>query len=183
MTLPPNTPAMLLPVRCKLLRKRPSQLWAATCEADGPWSGRAVGAGVFLLNRLNMGARVSRMGSYSPWGELALKPFYETLLPNSFSQRQAVAHGSCAVASAASCFGTNRIRGPRVHFEKWHDPHRQSGPTCPHRGTHAVGAGGFHGRGGWCLGRCACLGTHALQRHGQGQARRVFAPRGSIGRA
>ena len=36
MTLPPNTPAMLLPVRCKLLRKRPNHVWAATCEADGP---------------------------------------------------------------------------------------------------------------------------------------------------
>jgi hypothetical protein len=44
---------MLLPVRCKPLRKRPSQLWLAT------WAAGLLGAlgaeGVFRLKMLNMG--------------------------------------------------------------------------------------------------------------------------------
>jgi hypothetical protein len=47
-----KTPAKELPVRCKLLRKRPSQFCAATWEAER--TGVSVAAGVFRLKILNM---------------------------------------------------------------------------------------------------------------------------------
>ena len=52
MSLRLNTPVMLLPVRCKLLRKRPSQFRAATSEAIALLVSAA--AGVFRLKILNM---------------------------------------------------------------------------------------------------------------------------------